>query len=83
MNLPGIFFCLQKPGHYPQMPFGGSGCLRLQAQELHVVGGECVRVLLPPAPLVGILGEREELAPARLGHSVEIEQLLDLFRREA
>jgi hypothetical protein len=40
MNLPGVFLCLQEAGNYPQMPFLRGGCLRLQAEELHVLGGD-------------------------------------------
>src|SRR5215467_188476 len=54
--------------------------LVLEADELAVVGGKVVAVLLPPALLGGVLGEGEQQFAAGAGDLVVVEQSLHFAR---
>jgi hypothetical protein len=55
----------------------------LQADELHVLGRKRVSVILPPAPLVGVFGESEQLRSAGLTYAVVVQKLLYFVEGEA
>src|SRR5215475_9377916 len=81
-NAPGIGFALQKTGHNVKLPYGNRAGLVFEANELLIVGGQAVAVVLPPPLLRGVPGEREQDVAAGPGDPVVIEQPLHLAWRQ-
>src|ERR1700761_428533 len=82
-DVPGVTLGLQKSRHHVHVPDGDGGRLVLKADELLVILGEAVGVLLPPAFLRGVLGEREQHLAVRAVDAVVVEQPLDLSGAQA
>ena len=81
-NAPGIGFALQKTWHDVKLPYRNRAGLVFEADELLIVGGQAVAVVLPPPLLRGVPGEREQELAARPGDLVVIKQSLYLARRQ-
>src|SRR6516162_189601 len=83
--MPGISFGLQEAGNHTNMPYSHRASLMLEADELPVVSGQavCVLLLFPPALLSRILSEREQERAAGSGDLVVVEQSFDFPRLQA
>src|SRR5262249_34487256 len=81
-NAPRVGFGLQKTWHNVQLPYGDRAGLVFEADELLIVVGQTVAVLLPPPLLRGVSGEREQDVAAGPGDAVVIEQSFHLAWRQ-
>src|SRR5215831_594487 len=81
-NAPGIGFGLQRTWHNVKLPYGDRAGLVLEPDELLIVVGQAVAVLLPPPLLRGVPGERKQDVAAGPGDPVVIEQSFHLAWRQ-
>src|SRR5215813_14089923 len=72
--VPGIGFGLEKTRQNVNVPYRERMCLVFEPDELLIVGGQAVTVVLPPPLLGGVLGEREQEVAAGPGDLVVVEQ---------
>src|SRR5215467_12757676 len=81
-NAPRIGFGLQKTWHNVKLPDSDRAGLVLEADELLIVVGQAVAVVLPPPLLRGVSGEREQDIAAGPGDPVVIEESFHLAWRQ-
>jgi hypothetical protein len=82
-NVPRICLSLKQARYDLHMPDRHGCCFVLEANELTVIRGQAVSVLLPPASLCGVPGEVKQLFPACAANLVVVEQFLDFLEFQA
>src|ERR1700745_2941192 len=80
--VPGIGFGLEKTWQNVNVIYGHRTGLILEADELLIVGGQAVTVVLPPPLLRGVSGGREQEFAAGPGDLVVVKQPLNLAWRQ-